>query len=303
MDGDKITAIDIVGEKETPNIGGTAMDQMKAKIVEKGSADVELISGATITAQGVIDAVKNAIDPTANPFTPKEEKPAKETAATSAAKAFQGFGLSVMSRNGPGKDSSDVGVYSINEVFAHVIFDDAGKILNVTIDQVEVATPNYDGEGMPHFTGFPGQSYNNDENHDEKVDGVLTATEESFAAEIASWKTKRERGESYVMGTGNWSEQMDTFQELFVGKTVEEVKEWFAKYCSSLNGRPLKSVNDKTKPEDADKYNALSDEEKAMLAEVTTGATMSLNDSHGNILAAIKACLDNKVAIDLTVGK
>ncbi len=71
-----ITAVDIVGKKGTPNTGGTAMDQMKAKIVKKGSADVQLISGATITTLGVIDAVKNAIDPTANPFTPKEEKPA-----------------------------------------------------------------------------------------------------------------------------------------------------------------------------------------------------------------------------------
>ncbi len=32
------------------------------------------------------------------------------------------------------------------------------------------AAPNYDGEHLPHLTGFPGQSYNADENHDEKVD-------------------------------------------------------------------------------------------------------------------------------------
>ena len=149
-----ITAIDFVGKNGTSNTGGTAMDQMKAKIVEKGSADVQLISGATITTLGVIDAVKNAIDPTANPFTPKEEKPAMKP------------------------------------------------------------------------------------------------------------------------------QQFLRLKHL---------------------GRPLKAVDDKIKPEDIDKYNALPDEEKAMLAEVTT--TMSLTDSHGNILAAIKACLDNKVAIDLTVGK
>ncbi len=32
------------------------------------------------------------------------------------------------------------------------------------------AAPNYDGEHLPHLTGFPGQSYNADENHDEKVE-------------------------------------------------------------------------------------------------------------------------------------
>lgn len=38
-----------------------------------------------------------------------------------------------------------------------------------------------------------------------------------------------------------------------------------------------------------------------MLADVVTGATMSINDSHGNILAAIKASFDNRVDIDLQV--
>ncbi|MGM0397245.1 MAG: hypothetical protein ACQEP4_09365 [Bacillota bacterium] len=46
--------------------------------------------------------------------------------------------------------------------------------------------------------------------------------------------------------------------------------------------------------EDKAKYNALADDEKAMLADVTSAATMSLNDSHGDIIAAIKASFENK---------
>ena len=38
-----------------------------------------------------------------------------------------------------------------------------------------------------------------------------------------------------------------------------------------------------------------------MLADVTSTATMSLNDSHGDILAAIRDSLNNQVAIELTV--
>ena len=125
-------------------------------------------------------------------------------------------------------------------------------------------TPNYDGASMPHFSGFPGQGgYNLDSDHDAKVDGKTEDTEENFAAEIASWQTKRERGADYVMGTGTWEEQMDKFQQLFVGKTVDEVEEWFEKYCSDLNGRPLKDGSDKE--EDKAKYDALTEEEKAML--------------------------------------
>ena len=50
---------------------------------------------------------------------------------------------------------------------------------------------------------------------------------------------------------------------------------------------------------DAEKYAALSDEEKAMLADATSGATMSLNDSHGNILSAIAGSVNNVVEINV----
>ncbi|WP_312702406.1 hypothetical protein, partial [Sedimentibacter sp.] len=213
--------------------------------------------------------------------------------------ASMGTAILPLHRLGPGKDDTGVAVYSINKVFANALFDGEGKIAALYIDQLEVATTNYDGASMPHFTGFPGQSYNNDENHDEKVDGTITATNESFLAEIKGWVTKRDRGEGYVMGTGTWSAQMDKFEETFVGMTVEEVEEWFAKYCSDLNGRPLKDGSDK--PEDKAKYDALSADEKAMLADVTASATMSLNDSHGDLVGAIKKAFENRVEIDLTV--
>lgn len=50
------------------------------------------------------------------------------------------------------------------------MFDNDGCILVPEVDQIKVATPNYDGNYMLHLTGFPGQSYNADENHDEKAD-------------------------------------------------------------------------------------------------------------------------------------
>lgn len=93
---------------------------------------------------------------------------------------------------------------------------------------------------------------------------------------------------------------MDAFQQLFVGKTVDEVEEWFAKYCSDANGRPLKESS--SGEGDAEKYAALTDEEKAMLADITSSATMSLNDSHGDILSAIRASFENMVNVDLTLG-
>ena len=301
MDGDKITAVEIVSNSETPEIAGTALEQIPAAIVAANSADVDIVSGATYTSNGIINAVKNALAGGGSSEPEPEATPRPTQEAQVAAEAYQGFGLSNTVRMGPGSDDTGTPVYSINQVFANVVFDGEGKILAIYVDQLEYATPNYDGAEMPHFSGWPGQGgYNNDSNHDAVVDGTTPDTEEQFTEEVAGWATKRDRGETYVMGTGTWSEQMDAFQQLFVGKTVDEVEEWFAKYCSDANGRPLKESS--SGEGDAEKYAALTDEEKAMLADVTSSATMSLNDSHGDILSAIRASFENMVNVDLTLG-
>ncbi len=45
----------------------------------------------------------------------------------------------------------------------------------------------------------------------------------------------------------------------------------------------------------------LTYDDKTMLEDVTTAATMSLKDSHGDILGTIKKSFDNVVAIELKV--
>ena len=301
MDGDTITAVEVISNSETIEIAGGALEQIPAAIVAANSPDVDVVSGATYTSNGIINAVKNALAGGGSSEPEPETTPEPTQEAQVAAEAYQGFGLSNTVRMGPGSDDTGTPVYSINQVFANVVFDGEGKILAIYVDQLEYATPNYDGAEMPHFSGWPGQGgYNNDSNHDAVVDGTTPDTEEQFTEEVAGWATKRDRGETYVMGTGTWSEQMDAFQQLFVGKTVDEVEEWFAKYCSDANGRPLKESS--SGEGDAEKYAALTDEEKAMLADITSSATMSLNDSHGDILSAIRASFENMVNVDLTLG-
>ena len=292
MEGGKITKVEVTEQSETPAIAGAALEAIPAAIVEKGDAQVDIVSGATYTSKAIIKAVEYALNPELAAADQAAAAQPAEPVVLEAADAYIGFGLSNSGRIGPGKDDKDVSVYSFNQVFAQLVFDAEGKILFAKLDQLEVATPNYDGKGMPHFTGFPGQSYNVDSDHDEKVDGVIEATDESYLEEIASWATKRERGEGYKMGTGTWAGQMDAFEQLFVGKTVEEVNEWFAKYTSDRNGRPLKAGSENE--QDKAKYDALSDEDKAVLADVTASATMSLNDSHGNILAALANAFENR---------
>lgn len=296
LDGDKIVDLKLTGEKETPTIGGAALETLQAAIIEKGGLDgVDAVAGATWTSNGAFDAVRSAMGIEA------EEKTGGEQKAVGAAGLSHGIGFASNGRLGPGKDDKDTGVYSLNEVIAYVLFGDDGTILDLEVDQLEVATPNYDGDHMPHLTGFPGQSYNADENHDEKVDAVLEQTDDTFLAEVDSWATKRERGDTYKLNSGTWTDEMDIFEEMFRGMTVEEVKQWYKDCCSDLNGRPLHGTSDKD--EDVKKYEALTADQKSAL-DAVSGATMSLNDAHGNLIAAIEKAYEYRRPVEAaTVAK
>ena len=67
---------------------------------------------------------------------------------------------------------------------------------------------------------------------------------------------------------------------------MDEIEAWYAKACSDVNGRPLTAES--TQSGDADKYAALTDEEKQSLVDLTTSATMSLRDPHGDLLTALR---------------
>lgn len=58
VDADKITDLEITGDKETPDKGGAAIKELQKTLLEKGSSDVDAVSGSTITS----DAVKKAFD-------------------------------------------------------------------------------------------------------------------------------------------------------------------------------------------------------------------------------------------------
>lgn len=212
-------------------------------------------------------------------------------------KVYQGLGKATNFRVGPGKDSEGTPVYSFNYVDAAVLFDSEGKIINAVVDTLEVSTPNYDGESMPHFSGWPGaEGYNVSDHKTQKVSGKSENTPENLTKEVKEWKTKRERGANYGMNPKNeWDEQMDFFQEKFKGKTVDELELIFTKMYSDVNGRPLKENGKNEK--DKEKYNKLTEAEKKEVADITAGATMSIRDSHGDILGAIKNAYENRVEI------
>ena len=249
-----------------------------------GSVEVDLVAGATVTSNAAVAAVNNALDPEAYPYEAPAEK--EDSKTLEGADLYHGLGVVSTGRQGPGSDDQEVPVYSFNTVAVQALFDGEGKIVALNVDQVEVATPNYDGDGMPHFSGYPGKvGYNYDENNDAVVD-------RSFLEEIASWQTKRQRGDGYQLGSGTWTDEMNAFEQFFVGMTVDEVEAWFAASCSDSNGRPLK-ITDNSSDEDKAKFDALTPDEQTALADLTASATMSLRDAHGDILTALTKSCEN----------
>jgi hypothetical protein len=208
-----------------------------------------------------------------------------------------GLGNSPIFRVGPGKDSTGTRVYSFTYVQAAVIFNGDGKIVDLEVDELEVSLPNYDGASMPHFSGWPGSPEPNYTNHEtETVDGKAPTTEEAIAAEVAGWKTKRDRGDTYGMkDTNDWWKQMDAWEAQFIGKTVDEVESYYAKYTNDKNGRPLNPES--TDEAEKAKYDGLSKADKEIVADARSGATMSINDKHGFVLTAIRDAWNKKKAL------
>jgi len=170
---------------------------------------------------------------------------------------------------------------NLNITTASVLFDEAGKIVDLEWDVLEI-TP----------TEFPGWL---DPNAEDSVKAVYSAAQVSWP-----WETKRELGYDYDMthlkskGAADnntkkeWFEQLDFYEKFFKGKTVAEVEAWFNKYCDA-NGRPYKlAYPDKMTDADKAAVASFTDAEKKMLVDVTTGATMSLKDPHSNFIDSLK---------------
>lgn len=61
VDKGKITAVDVTQHQETPGISDSAIAKIPQLIVEKQSTDVEAVSGATYTSNGIKEAAQNAL--------------------------------------------------------------------------------------------------------------------------------------------------------------------------------------------------------------------------------------------------
>ena len=61
-EGNVITEVKVLEHNETPGISDAALNDIPKAIVEHNSIKVDVVIGATNTSNGIIDAVKQAIE-------------------------------------------------------------------------------------------------------------------------------------------------------------------------------------------------------------------------------------------------
>ena len=142
--GDKIIALSLTGEGETPEIGGAAMSSLTEAITAAQTLEgVDAVSGATITSEAVFSAVKSAMGiETAEEETKAEETKAEETKAeeTEAVKEELEGALKGTAKGFGG------------EIQAQAVVDENGTITALILTG-EGETPEIGGTAMEELTG------------------------------------------------------------------------------------------------------------------------------------------------------
>ena len=178
-DAGTIYSVTVVKNNETQGIGSIAVDQLPGKIVEAQSAEVDGVSGATMTSNAIKAAVAEALEqigfgaaPAEAPAeeAPAEEAPAEEAPAEEAPAEEAAAGeAQTVTVTKPGVFGEDVVV----EVVA-----DAGTIYSVTV----VKNNETQGIGSIAVDQLPGKIV---EAQSAEVDGVSGATMTSNAIKAA----------------------------------------------------------------------------------------------------------------------
>ena len=84
----RITACELTGEQETAEIGGKALPELEAQVVKAGSAEIDGVSGATLTSNAVKAAVRDCLD--------QANGVEKSTTAVYKAGTYEGTGRGMM---------------------------------------------------------------------------------------------------------------------------------------------------------------------------------------------------------------
>jgi len=201
---DAIESVELTGTGETPDVGGKALEELAPKFVEAGSAEVDAVSGSTITSDAAKAAVQQALDQATGKIDVIEATEAEETEAETETEEIGDYtsegglrmGLATVHSMAKSKDAGEKdGNAQVDSVVAAVIIDNEGRIVECKLDAAQ---------NKMAFT----------------AEGKVVMEDE--------FKTKRELGDEYNMKSASpigkeWFEQADAFEEYVTGKTAKEI--------------------------------------------------------------------------------
>ncbi|HAS92873.1 MAG TPA: FMN-binding protein [Sedimentibacter sp.] len=141
VNGEDIISVEVTADGETQGIGSMAIDELPALIVEADSAEVEGVSGATYTSDGIKAAVRNALS--------SKQGSEEEVTLTGTAEGFGGDvtvnvvvkGDDIISVEAIGEDETE-GIGSVALVELPALIAEADS---TDIDGVSGATYTSDG--------------------------------------------------------------------------------------------------------------------------------------------------------------
>lgn len=84
----KISGVELVGDNETETVGGAALPQLQEQIFEKGSAEIDGVSGATVTSSAVKAGVQACLDEAMGKETSSVEANLQDGTYTASAWSF-----------------------------------------------------------------------------------------------------------------------------------------------------------------------------------------------------------------------
>ena len=191
----KITACTLEGADETPEIGGKALEELEKQIVAANGYEIDGVSGATITAKGV----KNAVAAALGEEIEAEETKAPETTAAPELVEIDG-GLQIGQAY-----AAAHGTKCFAQAVA-VVQDDV--IVAAYIDEFQFMPSDAGVTGVPNSDTDFAQGY---------ADGVVLGSKRVNAKYYSDMMT--EHAKATVTIDGNF----DAIESFVVGKTIDEV--------------------------------------------------------------------------------
>lgn len=203
-EGDTITNIEVEADDETPGLSDPAIEEIPANIVEENSTDVDVISEATVTSQGIIDAVNNALDPENYPFEEAEAEVREEVELADNG-LYTGFGAAVSIADSEDNTHNSVSVsvgltldqddqiveLQGDAMLATIEWDEEGILLVDGDEQIESAKQSGDAEWVDAITAFEAEAVGKtldevkDLDGDDNTELLIDATEKAIDSKLS----------------------------------------------------------------------------------------------------------------------